>query len=354
MANTFIPKDTKSVLEDLPPYHSKLLDYGERPYWSPDGTRIAFIEQNYGDVCEMDFETREVRNLTGNLGDHHDFLRVLFLSNGDYLLIGPKEFKDRDISRHVESELWVMDKAAKTPPVPLGRRMFEGAGVSTIAPRLTYAVSGRNDPSIGDDHAYECHVTDIEYGPDGPRLGVDTVVYRASGGRRPEPQDFRHDDREVIMAEYVRDQDSAERRKCIVKGVEIETGAVRTYIDEQGVHNECEGIFPDHEHICLESACDTTDEIWKLYPRPMAGTTDLWKLKLDGSGRRARLTHFFDRVPWRASNSNVSPDGRWLAFMVNFHGDEAGYGRGLALLDLEGWQTTVQAEEWDVAPVSED
>lgn len=355
MANTFIPKQAEHVLDNPPPFHTKLLDYGERPYWSPDGKRIAFIERNYGDVCEMDFETREVRNLTKNLGEHHHFLRVLFLHNGDYLLIGPKEFKDRDISRHVESELWLMDKGAKTPPVPLGRRMFEGAGVSTIALRLTYGVSGRNDPSLGADDQFECHVTEIEYGADGPRLGADRVIYRTAGaGRRPEPQDFRHQDSEVIMAEYVRaDDNGSGPRKCIVKGVEVATGTVRTYINEQDVHNECEGIFPDGEHICLESACDTTEDIWKLYPRPMAGTTDLWKLKLDGSGRRARLTHFFDRVPWRASNSNVSPDGRWLAFMVNFHGDEAGYGRGLGLLDLAAWEASPQAQEWDVAPVSE-
>ncbi len=354
MANTFIAQPAEHVLDSPPPFHSKLLDYGERPYWSPDGKRIAFIDKNYGDVCEMDFATREVRNLTKNLGNHHAFLRVLFLSNGDYLLIGPREFKDRDISRHVESELWIMDKDAKTAPIPLGRRMFEGAGVSTIAPRITYAVSGRNDPAIGSEREFECHVTEIEYGADGPRLGADRVIYRAEVPRRPEPQDFRHQDREVIMAEYVREDDHPEDRKCIVKGVDVETGKVRTYINEPRVHNECEGIFPDQEHICLESGCDTTEEIWRLYPKPMAGTTDLWKLKLDGSGRRARMTHFFDRIPWRASNSNVSPDGRWLAFMVNLHGDEAGYGRGLGLLDLQAWDASLQDSDWDVAPVSED
>ncbi len=353
MANTYIPQPSDNVLDSPPPFHSKLLDYGERPYWSPDGERIAFIDKNYGDVCEINVASREVRNLTRDLSDHHAFLRVLFLHNGDYLLIGPKEFKDRDISRHVESELWVMDKDAKSRPVPLGRRIFEGAGVSTIAPRITYAVSGRNDPSLGSGQQYECHVTEIEYGENGPRLGADQVVYRAEGIRRPEPQDFRHHDTEVIMAEYVRDDNHPEERKCIVKGVEVATGNVRTYINEPRVHNECEGIFPDGEHICLESGCDTTEAIWKLYPKPMAGTTDLWKLKLDGSGRRARLTHFYDRVPWRASNSNVSPDGRWLAFMVNFHGDEAGYGRGLGLLDLEAWANSSQAADWDVAPVNE-
>ena len=262
--------DIPHVLDDPPPYHKKLLEYGERPYWSRDGSRIAFVESNYGDICEIELASGKVRDLTKGLGDHHSFLRVLILSNGDYLLIGPKVFKDRDTSRHVESELWVLDRDLKRPPKPLGRRIFEGCGVSTLAPRITYAVSGRNDPALGSPDAYECHVTEITYGDDGPELGEDRIIYRASGGQRPEPQDFRHDDSEVIMAEYFGD-----RRKdpdnwgCVVKGVIVETGKVRTYIEEPGVHNECEGIFPDHEHICLESSCDGP------YP-----PNDLWKLKL--------------------------------------------------------------------------
>lgn len=89
-------------LDNPPPFHYKLLDYGERPYWSPDGKRIAFIESNYGDVCEIDLKSGKVKNLTAGLGEHHSFLRVLFLPNGDYILIGPRKFKDCYISRRVE------------------------------------------------------------------------------------------------------------------------------------------------------------------------------------------------------------------------------------------------------------
>lgn len=342
------PLSIPHVLNDPPPFHQKLLDYGERPYWSADGKRIAFVETNYGDVCELDLDTRKVRNLTKRLGDHHSFLRVLILSNGDYLLIGPKEFKDRDVSRHVESELWVMDRETKRPPVPLGRRIFEGCGVSTIAPRITYAVSGRNDPALGADDRYVCYVTEIAYDADGtPKLGPDRLIYKADGGRRPEPQDFRFGDGEVIMAEYV---GSRRRRiedyRCIVKGVEVATGRVRTYVNEPGIHNECEGIFPDQQYCCLESNRDYVD--------PRENPTDLWKLALDGSGRRVRMTRMFEHRPWRASNSNVSPDGRWLAFMVNIQGDEAGYGRGLGLMDLAAWEQSEYARQWEVAAVSED
>lgn len=186
-------------LDNPPPFHYKLLDYGERPYWSPDGKRIAFIESNYGDVCEIDLKSGKVKNLTAGLGEHHSFLRVLFLPNGDYILIGLRKFKDRYISRRVESELWIMDKDAKYPPRPLGRRIFEGCGVSRIANRITYSMNGNHEEGIGSPEDFEVHVTDIEYGEDGPRLGKDKIIYRAHG-YDPEPQDFRKNDTEVIMA----------------------------------------------------------------------------------------------------------------------------------------------------------
>lgn len=352
------------VLDDPPPFHYKLLDYGERPYWSRDGRRIAFVDKHYGDICEIDLATRVVRNLTRDLACPHLFLRVLILHNGDYLLIGPREYKHPDISRHVESELWLLDKEAKSPPVALGRRIWEGAAVSTLAPRIAYAVGGRNDPSLGAPDRYECHVTEIDYAADGPRLGADQVFYQTRGGHVPEPQDFRLDDAEVIMAEYDfrRDIHPYDQR-CSVKGVRLATGEVRTYIDEPRVHNECEGIFPDGEHICLETSHDM-----EPLGRYTIKTRDLWKLKLDGSGRRVRMTSFYDRPPliaahpnapmgpwhaqpWLATNSNVSPDGRWLAFMVNVLGDPAGYGRGLGLLDLQAWSASPQAAQWAVAPV---
>lgn len=333
------PYEGKHVLDDPPPFHEKLLDYGERPYWSPDGKRIAFVESNYGDICEIDMETREVKQLTKHLGEHHSFLRVLYLANGDYLLIGPRQFKDRWTSRQVESELWVMDKEARRPPKPLGRCIYEGCGVSALTNTITYAMNGRHDPGIGSPDDYEVHVTEIEYGDDGPKLGRDRVIYRAGGGHRPEPQDFRHNDTEVIMAEYFNSPfRTPDHWNCTVKGIRVETGEVQTYIDETLIHNECEGIFPDHEHICLECSRDFENS----HP-----PVDLWKLKLDGTGRRVRMTRMIDHLPWRANNSNVSPDGKWLAFMVNTMDDEPGYGRGLGLLHLEEWEKSEWAQQWE-------
>jgi hypothetical protein len=182
-----------------------------------------------------------------------------------------------------------------------------------------------------------------------PRLGAVRVIYRTESGSglSPEPQDFRHrggEDAEVLLAEYVRrpagGAETGGLPRCAVKGVDLATGAVRTYVAEPGVQDECEGISPDQEHICLECSVDTSP--------PYHQNIDLWKLRLDGSGRRVRLTGLKGRWPWRATNSSVSPDGRWLAVMVNRRGDEAGYGRGL--LDLAAWEASPEAQLWGTAP----
>lgn len=330
----------RTFLDDPPPFHEKLLDYGERPYWSPDGSRIAFVEKNFGDVCEIDLDSREVRNLTRDNGEHHHFLRVLVLSNGDYLLIGPRTLEDAETSRFHRSELWIMNRDASSPPRPLGRRIFEGCAVSTLAPRIAYSIHERIDPSTGAPEDFEIRVADIDYSSGEGQLVDRHVIYRTRNGRCPEPQDFRKNDTEVIFAEYV---NRFPRRntldwKTVVKGVEVESGAVRTYIEEHLTHNEPEGIFPDGDHICLESSCD-----FENYWPPI----DLWKLKLDGSGRRVRMTRSIDRPPWRCSNSNVSPDGKWLAFMVNTRGDMSGFGRGLGLLNLEQWEKSTAAQQWE-------
>jgi hypothetical protein len=333
-------------LDNPPRYHYKLLDYGERPYWTPDSKRIVFVESNYGDISEITLDTREVRNLTKDLGIHHSFLRVLVLPNGDYLLIGPAEFKDRYTSRHIDSELWFMGREAKNPPVALGQKIFEGIGVSRIANKITFAISGEQDPRVGGKDHYEVHVADLEYVSDGiPKLVNNKVIYSIDDGHRPEPQDFRFDDTEVIMAEYFEAATLPDDRKiCEVKGINVNTGEVRLYITEPGCHNECEGIFPnDENYICLESTARD-----RKYGRR---STDLWKLKLDGSGSRVRMTRFIDCHPWRATNSNVSPDGKWLAFMLNILDTEAGYGMGLGLLDLEAWGKSEYANHWDIPDV---
>jgi len=333
------PLTIAHVLDDPPPFHTKVTDWGERPYWYPDGRKIAFIGSNYGDAYEYDLDTEAITNLTEH-GEHHAFLRVLVMFNGDYLLVGPKEFKDRITSRIRESQIWWMPADRSAPPTPLDDTYIqEGLAVSWIAPRIAYLQGYHQRPELP-KFTYQIHVRDLEYGADGrPHLGPDRVAYTGGQYRWCEPQDFRFDDTEIIFAEY-QGPERGDRKEynSVTRGVNVLTGRVRTYIDETNRHNEPEGIFPDHEHICLESSCDVD----KPFP-----PKDLWKLKLDGTMRRVRMTRMPDDHSWRAVNSNISPDGKTMAFMVGLQSDEPGYGRGIGLFDLQAWEKTPEADEWE-------
>ena len=332
-----------SFLDDPPPYHQKLAGYGARPYWSPDGKRIAFVDKTFGDVSEIDLATRLIRQLTHENGDHHWFLRVLFLPNGDYLLVGPAAYRDDHTSRHVESELWLMDGAAAHPPYRLGLAFFEGLAVSATMNRIAFAVNQNHDPDLADDE-YQIRVADIVYTQGRAALTNVTMVKRFVADGWVEPQDFRRDDSEIIFAHYrgfAHDQDKlrlADDWRTETRGIVIKTGELCEYIREANTHNECEGIFPDQQHICLESSCDFENQFPPI---------DLWKLRLDGSGARVRMTRSIDSPPWRASNSNVSPDGKWLAFMVNTRTDGSGTAKGLGLLDLAAWEKSEAGSAWE-------
>ena len=59
---------------------------------------------------------------------------------------------------------------------------------------------------------------------------------------------------------------------------------------------------------------------------------DIWKLKLDGTGKDfTRLTHFNDYEGGKASNPVVSRDGRFMAFQAAKTTDAAGVGYGIIL-----------------------
>ena len=73
--------------KNLPPNITQLTGFGERASWSPDGKRIAFVSKSFGDAFEIDLETRLARLLTGHFL-HKGFLRVQYLPNGDFFLIG--------------------------------------------------------------------------------------------------------------------------------------------------------------------------------------------------------------------------------------------------------------------------
>jgi len=110
--------------------------------------------------------------------------------------------------------------------------------------------------------------------------------------------------------------------------IDLKTKQVTNHSQSSTTYNEVEGIFPDGKYTCVEAdrQCD-----W-LGGKRGSGNIDIWKLKLDGTGKDfVRLTNFNDYEGGKASNPVVSTDGKYMAFQSARTTDPAGVGYGLLL-----------------------
>ena len=322
----------------LPPYITRLTHFGERADWSHDGRRILFLEKTFGDVYEVDVQTRDIRLLTRHFY-HEGFLRAMYVANGDILLFGPRDYDPDDPykSRWRESELWVLDRDLDKPPVPLGTEVFEGAAVSRTRMRIVWTL-GRADYFDTDDlleprnlpeWVSQFWMADIAYVDDVPQLVNKRVVLDSRDlpfDADIEPQSLRGpDEKELIFAAYRFNARKEMGRNAEVIGLDLESGDITNYSNSP-LYEEPEGVFPDGARTLVES------------DRHRGGgdrNIDLYELRLDGSGDLKRLTFFNDHPGYKASNPVVSDDGRFIAFQMARSADMPGVGHGLFLYDLE-------------------
>ncbi|MFN7996633.1 MAG: hypothetical protein U0Q18_23680 [Bryobacteraceae bacterium] len=102
----------------------------------------------------------------------------------------------------------------------------------------------------------------------------------------------------------------------------------RTSLKAPGTYNEPEGIFPGGEYTCVEA----DRQVGTLGGKRGSGNIDIWKLKLDGTGKDfVRLTHFNDYEGGKASNPVVATNGKFMAFQTARTTDPAGVGYGILL-----------------------
>lgn len=306
--------------EHLPANITQLTGFGERASWSPDGKRIAFIEKSFKDAFEIDLDTRLTRLLTGHF-PHAGFLRIQYLPNGDYFLIGARDFKNVSTTRDRDEEMWVMKAGARTPPVALGHKISEGVAISRTRPRIAWSnTHGQYPDSIAQGESV-LYVADIDYTNGVPHLGPAREILRA---RRPrctlEAQDFRNDDTELIYTCY-RAPDKGD-----VFGIDLRTGKITRYLQVESEYDEAEGIDPDGKSIIVESSRD------QGAGKQDSKHIDIWRLRLVPDSKDfVRLTHWGDFDGYKASNPVVSPDGKWIAFQSARSVDPAGVGYGLFL-----------------------
>jgi len=318
------PAKSGSPADHLPPNIQHVTHFGERADWSHDGTKILFLSKMFGDAMELDLATGIIRNLT-DYYPHHGYTRALYLSNGDILLAGPREFDPKD-ARHARRNTFfhVLSRDSRKPPVAFEPRLNEGPAVSRHS--LAIAWTEWTDPKPGEGNLAfsKMFAGDIVY-TDGVPSFVNQRMIR-DGADMPyrctlETQNFNPaDEDELIFNTYT---DGGQ--KSDFWSMSLGTGAMTRYTDSPGVYDEAEGIFPDGKHTLVE--CDAQNP-------GGPGNIDLWKFALDGSGEKTRLTHFNDFPGYKASNGVVSDDGKRMAFQLGHSGDEPGIGHGIFVLDL--------------------
>ncbi|RPI29343.1 MAG: hypothetical protein EHM61_01940 [Acidobacteria bacterium] len=302
-----------------------LTHFGERADFSPDNQRVAFMAKSFGDAFVIDLKTREIRCLTCNVPGAA-FLRVMHLSNSDYLLIGAERFENIGISRSRDNELWYLSRKPGSKPVKLGQKMSEGAAISKKSMKIGFSIGHAQDPSIAEG-ATVLTVAEVAVESSGPILKNKRIVHQSPGrGCFLEAQDFFDNDRKMTFSCY------EPEGKSSALTIDLETGTTVNQSAAIGFYNEAEGIFPDGLHTCVES-----DNQSRVFGEPASfRNIDVWKLRMDGTGKSfTRLTNFNDYDGWKASNPVVSTDGRYMAFQVGRTGDEAGVGYGIMLYELK-------------------
>jgi len=321
LALSLLQRQPGSQLDHLPSTIERLTYFGERADISPDNASVAFMAKSFGDAMVVDLKTRQIRCLTCSVPGAV-FLRVMHLATGDYILIGPDHFEDIRVSRTRDNELWFLGRAPGSKPVKFKEKMSEGMAISKKSMRVAYSQIHDQVPEVPAG-ASRLVVADVEVTASGPALVNKRVVYESPDNRCTlEAQDFYDNDRKLTATCY------EPRGLASVMSLDLATGAITNQSKAPGTYNEVEGIFPDGLYTCVEA----DRQVEKLGGDHGSGNIDIWKLKLDGSGKDfVRLTHFNDYEAGKASNPVVSTDGRFMAFQTAKTTDPAGVGYGILL-----------------------
>jgi dipeptidyl aminopeptidase/acylaminoacyl peptidase len=311
-------------LDTLPKNMEELTYFGERADFSPDNQRIAFMNKSFGDAFVIDLKTRIIRCLTCSVPGAA-FLRIMHLSDGNYILIGPEHFTDIQTSRRRDNQLWFLSKDPGSKPVKLNQKMSEGAAISKKHLRMSWSETSAQFPELPAEYS-RLVVADVEYSGGLPRLVNKKTIYESKDAScRLEAQDFYDNDSKMTFTCY--------RPKGLggVMSIDLATGKVTDQSQAANIYNEVEGIFPDGQYTLVESS----KQVDLVGGQHGSHEIDIWKLRLDGTGKDfVRLTNFNDYVGWKASNPVVSTDGKLIAYQVARTSDEAGVGYGLVLIHL--------------------
>ena len=321
----------QSPVDNLPEHVTMITGFGERPDWSHDGKKVIFVGKQFGDVFEYDVETKFVKCLTLHY-QHYGYTRVNYLSNGDILLSGPiqqydmKVKEERGRARSM-SYLSILSKEMDGPPTPLGVVAAEGPAVSRNQLKIAWEVAHSQDPLRLNEGQSIMFVADIEYQNGVPRLARQRQFFDSRDMpftlRHVETQDFVPPADEKLVATVYRKDLTTNTETFLI---DVKTSEFENMSKSPDTYDEAEGVFPDGKYTTTETGPSNGRNF------PMV---DIYKLILDGSGKKERLTYFSEYEGYKATQSVISDDGKKMVFQLGKSGDEAGQGHGLFIMDLE-------------------
>jgi Tol biopolymer transport system component len=308
--------------DKLPSNIVRLTHFGERASWSPDGKRIAFMEKSFGDAYEVDVWSGAIRLLTHY--PHAGFLRVQYLPNGDYFLIGARTFTEIGTTRSRDQEMWILKAGAKPGDraMPLDHKISEGVAISRTSMRIAWSNTRGQYPDLLQQGESVIYTADVRYDGGQPRLVNKQEIIRATAPECTlEAQDFRNNDAELIYTCY-------RSPFADVLGIDLNTRRVTVYRKLAGEYNEVEGIFPDGRHALVESSREQREH--------NSNFIDIWKLRLEPDSQDfTRVTRWGEYEGYKASNPVVAPDGRRIAFQSARSKDPAGVGYGIFVMTVK-------------------
>ena len=237
------------------------------------------MTKSFGDAMVIDLKSRVIQCLTCNVPGAA-FLRVMHLVTGDYILIGPDHFEDVHTSRTRDNELWFLSREPGAKPVKLGQKMSEGAAISKKTLKIAFSQMAAQAPELAPG-ASRLVVADLDLSGV-PRLVNQKTVYESKDRSCViEAQDFYDNDTKMTFTCY------EPEGRASVMGIDLKTGEVTNFSKAPGSYNEVEGIFPDGQYTAVEA--DRQCE--QLGGTRGSGNIDIWKLRLDGTGKDfTRLT----------------------------------------------------------------
>ncbi len=323
----------KTPFEQLPANMERITTFGWRPVISPDGTELLFVNKEFGDVFTMDLESGTLHCLTDTIcpkiPNHAVFYRASYLPNGDYLLVGMEEWPDEEAdqkmplysrARHEECTMYYLASGdRRAVPVPFGPKFYEAAAIGRNSMKVAYVENWWSTPEIPEGGS-RLYVADLEISDGKPSLREPRLLMESSfpPDGRLAAVDFYDNDSKLTVITYLYTPANAAH----VLSVDVETGEAVDMTPQAVSADEPAAMFPDDHHALIRSSSHlvpegTTPEKAQLAPM------DLYKLRLDGSGKVERLTTVSDFSGYKAHNGSVSPDGKFMVFQIS---EGAGHG----------------------------